>query len=191
MTAATRTFTVDDLIKLGPDARVEVTGGELVEMTPTGGRHVFIVDNLYRLLYPTVEKNRLGYLFTDNLLHVLSASEESVRIARAPDVSFIHRDDVKHDWNVDRPYPAAPTLAVEVMSPDDQIEDVVRKVQEYLDAGTTEVWVVLPREQVVYRYRRGESQVQTYRAPETMDVGALFPGLMLPLADVFALPDLG
>jgi hypothetical protein len=65
---------------------------------------------------------------------------------------------------------------------------VIAKVQEYLDSGTSEVWVVLPRQKTVYRYFRGESQVQTYRDDDTIDVSILFPDLTL--ADIFALPDL-
>ncbi|MBN2303502.1 MAG: Uma2 family endonuclease, partial [Anaerolineae bacterium] len=81
--------------------------------------------------------------------------------------------------------------AVEVMSPDDQFEDVVDKISDYFEAGTAEVWVVLPRQKALYRYRRGESQVQTYRESDSMDVSALFPGLTLALVDIFKLPDLG
>lgn len=190
MPPATRTVSLDDLLRLGSDARIEVVRGEIIEMMPVGGRHVFIVDNIYRLLYATVARDKLGYLFTDNLLYILSASDDEVRVARSPDVSFIQKDEIVQNWDVDRPYPGAPTLAVEVMSPDDQFEDVVDKVQDYFGAGTREVWVVLPRLQTVYRYRRGESQVQTYRAPGELDAGELFPGLVLPLADLFKLPNL-
>lgn len=190
MTTATRAPTVDDLLRLGSDARIEVKEGEIVEMSPTGGRHVFIVDNLYRLVYPVVSGGKLGYLFTDNLLYVLSGESDEVRTARAPDVSFIHKADLVPDWDVDRPYPGAPTLAVEVMSPDDQFEEVVQKIHEYFGAGTAEVWVVLPRQKAVYRYRRGESQVQTYRETDTLDAAPLFPGLTLALPDVFKLPEL-
>ncbi len=191
MAVLARPLTVDDLLRLGSDARVEVVRGEVVEMTPVGGQHVLIVDNIYRLLYATVSDHRLGYLFTDNLLYILAESDDGVRVARAPDVSFIHRDHLVSDWDIERPYPGAPTLVVEVMSPDDQFEDVVQKVEDFFAAGTAEVWVVLPRQKTLYRYRQGQSVVETYRAGESMDASDLFPGLALALADVFKLPDLG
>ncbi len=124
----------------------------------------------------------------DGLLYILS-EEGGVRMARVPDVSFVRKDRIPQEWDMERPFPGAPTLAVEVMSPDDQFEEVVQKVHEYFDADTEEVWVVLPRQKVLYRYRRGEAQVMTYGAADAMDVGTLFPGLTL--ASVFALPDLG
>ncbi|MCZ7541456.1 MAG: Uma2 family endonuclease [Anaerolineae bacterium] len=191
MAVIIRPLTVDDLLRLGSDARVEVVWGEVVEMTPVGGQHVLIVDNIYRMLYATISDHRLGYLFTDNLLYILAEGDDGVRMARSPDVSFIHRDHLVSDWDIERPYPGAPTLAVEVMSPDDQFEDAVQKVADYFAAGTAEVWVVLPRQKTLYRYRRGQSVVETYRAGETLDASELFPGLALALAEVFTLPDLG
>jgi Uma2 family endonuclease len=191
MATVSQAWTVDDLMRLGSDVRVEVVSGDMVEMTPVGGVHAFIVDNFYRLLYPVVSANKLGYVVTDSLIYILSAGTTGVRIARVPDVSFVRKESIPPDWDIERPFPGAPTLAVEVMSPDDQFEDVVAKVHDYFDANTEEVWVVLPRQKTIYRYRRGESQVQTYRGMDTIDASALFPGLVLALADVFALPDLG
>lgn len=191
MAVMARPLTVDDLLRLGSDARVEVVGGEVVTMTPVGGQHVLIVDNIYRLLYTTVSSRKLGYLFTDNLLYILAEGDDGVRVARSPDVSFIHRAHLVSDWDIERPYPGAPTLAVEVISPDDQFEDVVQKVGDYFAAGTAEVWVALPRQKALYRYRQGQSVVETYRAGESMDASDLFPGLALALAEVFTLPDLG
>ena len=189
MATVTRTLTVDDVMKLGSDARVEVVEGEIIEMTPVGGLHNLIAKNILLALDTHVKTHRSGIVFTDSLLYVLS-EQEGVRMARVPDVSFVRKEDIPSAWNMERPFPGAPTLAVEVMSPDDQIEDVVQKVSDYFDAGTAEVWVVLPRQKVLYRYWHGESQVQTYGVSDSMDVSALFPGLTLALADVFALPQL-
>lgn len=189
MTVALYPLTVADLMRLGSDARVEVVNGEIVEMTPVGGRHAFIVNQIFLLLHPVVNQHKLGYLFTDGLIYLLD-EREGVRLARVPDASFVRKAAIPADWDIERPFPGAPTLAVEVMSPDDQFEEVIQKVREYFEAGTEEVWVVLPRQKAIYRYRRGESVVQTYDEPDRMDVGTLFPGLTLALSDVFALPRL-
>ncbi|MEP0761845.1 MAG: Uma2 family endonuclease [Chloroflexota bacterium] len=191
MAVITRPLTVDDLLRLGSDARVEVVRGEVVEMTPVGGLHNWVAKRIAWTLDAYVEEHKSGLVFTDSLLYVLSAEEEEVRLARVPDASYIRTADIPADWDFERPYPGAPTLAVEVMSPDDQFEDVVEKVHDYFAAGTAEVWVVLPRQKAIYRYRQGQSVVETYRAGESMDASDLFPGLALALTDVFTLPDLG
>lgn len=193
MTTATapQTLSVDDLMRLGSDARIEVVEGEIIEMSPVGGLHNWIAKRITWMLETYVQQHKTGLIFTDSLLYVLSSVDAEVRKARVPDASFLHKDDIPAGWDFERPCPGAPTLAVEVMSPDDQFEDVVDKISDYFEAGTAEVWVVLPRQKALYRYRRGESQVQTYRESDSMDVSALFPGLTLALVDIFKLPDLG
>lgn len=190
MTVAAQHITIDDLLRLGADARVEVSEGEIVEMTPVGGLHNWIAKQIVLLLEAYVQAHQSGLVFTDSLLYILREDDTGIRLARVPDVSYVAKRDIPADWDFERPFPGAPTLAVEVMSPDDQFEDVVKKVQDYMQEGTAEVWVVLPRQRTIYRYRRGESAVQTYREDATMDVGALFPGLVLDCAEIFKLPDL-
>lgn len=191
MTTATRAPTVDDLLRLGSDARIEVKEGEIVEMSLVGGLHNWIAKKIAWAMEAYVGQHKTGLVFTDSLLYILSGESEEVRTARVPDASFIRKEDIPAGWDFERPCPGAPTLAVEVMSPDDQFEEVVQKIHEYFGAGTAEVWVVLPRQKAVYRYRRGESQVQTYRETDTLDAAPLFPGLTLALLDVFKLPELG
>ena len=190
MTVATQHVTVADLLRLDPDARVEVVEGEIVEMTPVGGLHNWIAKNIMQLLDVYAREHKSGLVFTDSLLYILSASDAGIRTARVPDVSFVAKHDIPSEWDFERPFPGAPTLAVEVMSPDDQLEDVEQKVRDYFSAGTSEVWLVLPRQETVYRHFRSESVVHLYRAQATMDVGTLFPGLTLDLADIFRRPEL-
>ncbi|MBN1562821.1 MAG: Uma2 family endonuclease [Anaerolineae bacterium] len=190
MTTATRPLTVDDLLRLGSDARIEVVEGEIVDHPAAGGRHAWVCGNILRALDQYVRLHKIGLVFGSGLLHLLAMDGQSVVSARVPDASYIRKADLVPDWDLDRPYPGAPTLAVEVMSPGDEFEDVVQKVGEYFEAGTSEVWVILPQPQIVYRYLRGESTVQTYRGDDSMDVSALFPDLTLALSAIFALPDL-
>lgn len=179
----------DALLALGSDARVEVVDGEIVEMSPVGGLHHFVGGNFYDLLKPFVKQNGLGFVFMDGLIFYLERDGKKVRKARVPDVSFVRKEAVPKEWNIEKPFPGAPTLAIEVVSPDDKIEDVLKKVREYLDAGSEQVWVAYPRSREVHQYLRGESQVRTYTGEALMDVEALFPGLVVSLKDVFALPE--
>jgi len=125
----------------------------------------------------------------DGLIYILATEGPGLRTARVPDVSFVKKEAIPVDWEIERPFPGAPTVAVEVMSPDDEIEDVLQKVREYLNAGTEQVLVIFPKQQEVHQYRRGESQVRTYRGADKLDMGEAVPGLILELASIFALPD--
>lgn len=187
-----RLYTEDELMALGSDARIEVIDGEIVQMSPVGGRHHFIGGNIYRVLDRHVMERDLGHVFMDGLLFLLRKEGRGIKGAQVPDVAFVRKTDIPANWNIDKPFPGAPTLAVEVMSPDDKTEEVLTHVRRYLEAGTEQVWVVYPKEQELHQYVRGlPDQVRVYQGDDTLDGGDLLPGFVLKMQDVFTLPKLG
>lgn len=170
---------------LSSDARVEVVNGEIVEMSPVGGRHDIIAQNINRVIDPFVMGNGVGLVFMDGLMFYLKRSGDRLYQARVPDLSFVRADAIPDDWDDEKPFPGAPTLAVEIMSPDDKVTDVMEKTREYFEAGTEQVWVAYPRTQEVYQYL-GIKEVRIYSDDEPMDVSALFPGLTLTLSQIFS-----
>ncbi|MCA9220086.1 MAG: Uma2 family endonuclease [Planctomycetales bacterium] len=81
----------------------------------------------------------------------------------------------------------APLLAIEVLSPFDKIEDIHGKVDLYLNAGTSLVWIVDPYFQTVQVHRRNAAP-ETFNCEETVGGGEVLPGLRLAVADVFGRP---
>lgn len=79
----------------------------------------------------------------------------------------------------------APDLAVEVVSPGDAGEVIVDKVEQYLSAGTTQVWVVYPDRKSIHVHTPG-GQAQRLSMTDTLTGGELLPGFALPLSDLFA-----
>jgi Uma2 family endonuclease len=67
--------------------------------------------------------------------------------SRFPDVAFVKKERMPKDRR--RFPPIAPDLAVEIISPDDNLDDVWDKVDEYLEQGTQIVWVVIPKKSEV------------------------------------------
>jgi Uma2 family endonuclease len=184
---AEKTVTLESLMALGPDARVEVIDGEVLLMSPVGGIHHVVVTNLFRLLDPHCGD---GLLFPDGLLYLMGSPPGALRDSLVPDLSFIRAERVRPDWDLTRPYPGAPDLAVEVISPNESAEAVQRKVRLYLDKGVEEVWVVYPEARELHQYQREREprMVRVYRNGETLEAPRLFPGMELPLAAIFALP---
>lgn len=129
-------------------------------------------------------------MFYDNLTYLMFSEAGCLRDSFVPDVSFIRLDDLIAGLDITTPYPGVPTLAVEVASPDDKAEEIMKKVRTYLDKGTEQVWVVYPAARELHQYRRDDStRVRLYRAAaEVIDAEPLFPGLQLTLAAVFAMP---
>jgi Uma2 family endonuclease len=185
-------ITEAELMALGSDARVEVVDGEIVEMAPVGMLHQFVGGNIHDPLKAFVKEHDLGYVFYDGLIYLLDQNTTHLRGARVPDISFIRKGMIPKGWNIERPFPGAPTLAVEIVSPDDDAEDLLKRTRDYLRAGSDQVWIAYPSEREVHQHRQGADVVRMYaRDEDVIDVEGLFPGLTLTLSEIFALPDLG
>jgi Uma2 family endonuclease len=76
-----------------------------------------------------------------------------------------------------------PVLAVEILSPSDQHEAIVEKVEVYLEVGTV-VWVVDPDFRTVSVHRPGESPV-TYNDQQELSGDPYLPGFRVGVAKLF------
>lgn len=77
-----------------------------------------------------------------------------------------------------------PILAVEVLSPSDTTEDILLKVQDYLDSDVKLVWVIEPWFRTVTVYRN-DAGPEMYHGDECLKGEPFLPGLEVRVADVF------
>jgi Uma2 family endonuclease len=106
--------------------------------------------------------------------------------ARQPDVAFISKE--RHPILDGVEFPVAPDLAVEVISPSESSNEVLKKVQAYISAGTRLVWTAYADEEMVYVWRPapdGSLNVQAVGINGTLDGGDVLPGFTLKVRDVF------
>lgn len=102
-----------------------------------------------------------------------------------PDVAFLSFSALAADTPralVEIPL-AAPTVAVEILSPDDRRPDVDDKITTYLAAGTALVMVIDPNHQTLALYDDGP--VRTLVAGDVLTHRSL-PGFRLDLTELFA-----
>jgi Uma2 family endonuclease len=184
--------TLDALLRLfAQDKRYEVINGALVEMTPVGGMHVFVVDNTADLIKPNVREHKSGYFFSDGLIYLLDGDPKTLRGTRVPDLSFVRKENIPKDWDIRLPFPGKPDLAIEVVSPGEGAQDVLSKIRDFFRAGTEEVWVLYPDSRELHQHQRDKSTVQVYREDNLFDASTFFPGLIIPIAALFVVPELG
>jgi Uma2 family endonuclease len=163
--------------------RMELAAGRVVTEMPVGRLHAKLAARLLRVLGDFVDKHRLGETHVE-LGHRTSDSPDSVR---APDVSFSAShllEGTASDGFVD----FSPTLAVEVVSPNDRESDMARKVEEYFDAGSERVWIVRPRNKTITVHRPG-GDAHTYSVRDTLsseDAAFAVDGFELSLEQFFA-----
>jgi Uma2 family endonuclease len=78
-----------------------------------------------------------------------------------------------------------PTLAVEVLSPNDTVEEITEKVDEYLAAGVPLVWVVNPYHRTVTVHRPGAAP-ELFNVSHTLSAEPHLPGFQVAVARIFA-----
>ncbi len=186
-----RTVSLDELMRLGSNARVEVINGEIREMSPNGGLHVIVASRVYFALEAHNQTHQLGMVFGGGFMFLMLKPGEppyGLRDSFVPDVSFTRKEDIPASWDINLPFPYAPTLAVEVMSPGNDGNELLEKVRKYLAVGTEQVWVLYSGPKELHQYRKGDSTVRTYRGSEMVDAADLLPGLQLSLSVIFAAP---
>ena len=186
-------ITEDDLIRLdSQDKFYEVANGELVEKSAGVYEHSELVLQILLLLQSHVDQHRLGRVHSSNLLYVLARNEaEGLEVARVPDGSFIRRGRFPKDFDRKRPFPGAPDLAIEIISPSETETVTLAKVRDYLRYGSEEVWVLFPDAKEVYQYRSSDPKtIRIYTGEDVIDTQSLFPGLTLKTSELFVLPEL-
>jgi len=184
--------TENELMSLSEDEWWEVVDGELVktDMGAAGYFHVIVIDNFYDILKPFVRANKLGRVQTDGLTFILHVTDKRVRVSRIPDFSFVRRGRIPKNFNWSRPFPGAPDLAVEVVSPTEKAEETMEKINDYLRYGSEQAWVVYPSSQEVHVFRRDDPKtVHICHSEDTIDTSALFPGLELKVQSLFVIDE--
>jgi Uma2 family endonuclease len=102
---------------------------------------------------------------------------------RNPDVAFVTPERVTK-IDLDRsPIDGAPALAVEVISPTNTAQDMARKTQQYLEAGSRAVWIVQPSLRLVEIH--SAKGIRHVREPEMLGEESLLPGFSLSLRYIF------
>jgi Uma2 family endonuclease len=169
---------------------VEVVDGQLVEMEEAqmaaSYYHVIIIDNLFRTFDPFVHTHDLGRVHTDGLSYILHEDEAGLQVVRIPDFSFIRRVRLPAPTDYGRPFRGHPDLAVEVVSPTEKPDALMRKISDYLRYGTEQVWALYPERSAVHVYRFDDNAPAIYRLGESFMADTLFPGLHIQVKDIFA-----
>lgn len=160
-------------------AKYEFNEGELITVAASPRLlHNRVRDEVGFSMREFVRDHRLGEVTMETDFRL---SEGVVRI---PDIAFIRAERLP---GIDprKRIEGAPDLAVEVVSPADDPEDLVLKVQQYLNSGVRAVWVLYPEARLAYVYRRGE-RPEVRDIHRNLDDPELLPGFSLPLSKVFA-----
>lgn len=161
------------------DKRLEWEDGVIVDMGSSSRLNAVIASRIGYFFNAFVLPNDLGFVTGPDAGFSLKA----VGRVRRPDVAFVSNKHCLELVGVE--FDLAPDLAVEVVSPD---EDVFKKVKEYIRSGTRLVWAVYGDDRVVDVFTptsEGEFRVQELTVSDTLDGGDVLPGFTLPVCEIF------
>ena len=161
--------------------RYELIAGELMMMSPAGGRHGRVAVRVNKLLAIHVDDNELGATFSAETGFQIGVNPDTVR---APDGAFVSQEKMDSLEDDTGYLPFAPDLAVEVISPNDSFAAVESKAFSWLDAGTIVVLLLEPDSETVHVYR-SRSDIAIYRTGETVDVSDVVKDWRFSVGEIF------
>jgi Uma2 family endonuclease len=101
------------------------------------------------------------------------------------DAAFVSHERLAAVEDIDKFFPFAPDLAIEVMSPSNTQREMEEKTALYFGAGARTVWIFNPKKKTVAVYA-SPSDVRILSEQDTLDGGEVLPGFNLDLSRLFA-----
>ena len=113
-------------------------------------------------------------------LNIKVLPEQRVRVAfgryRVPDVCVIWRDQEKEPV-----FTRPPLVCIEILSKDDSLRSLQDRVDDYLNFGVPNIWILDPVKRLAYVCSRGKFQEPDNRTLEVPD-----SPIRIPLDELFA-----
>ena len=175
-------LTVEHLERLPETADVsyELDQGELVEVSSASYLHNRIRDLvLHRLMTHLDKRKDAGAVVAEQWFRL---SEDTVR---APDVALIAPSQLPLLEPERRIQPFSPALAIEITSPSNTFDELARKTQQYLEAGTSAVWIFVTAMRQIHIYS-ATAHPAILTTADLLEDAILLPGFSVRVEELFA-----
>jgi Uma2 family endonuclease len=178
--------TPDDLLRMPDGGKgYELVNGELKELS-VSRKSSHVAGEIYLRVKLHCNANQPGWVFPEGTSY--RCFKDDPGRVRRPDASFITLSRMTAEqYDEDGHCPIVPDLVVEVVSPNDNAEELEEKIDEWLTVGVKVVWVVTPATRTV-RVHRADGGYAFLRAADTLTAPDVLPGFAVPVADLFRLP---
>ncbi len=163
-----------------PDYRMELVGGEIIVMSPSGLESDEVAAAIIAQLSNWVRPRRLGRVTASSAGFIMPNASEDVR---APDAAFIRAEQLRR--TTENYAQLVPALIFEVKSKSDSLAKLRQKIQSFLELGTQVGVLVDPRTRTMEVYRSQQEMV-ILQDGDTLTVPDLLPGWELAVVEVWA-----
>jgi Uma2 family endonuclease len=165
------------------DKRYEWINDQLREKPPMGAKANRAATILIRLLDAFTFEKQLGLVFVYEVGFRIFAAEP--KKVRKPDISFIARGRLPNDEPPSGYVTIPPDLEVEVVPPNDEAEEIERRVADYLGAGVRLMWIIYPTTRSVWVVRKDGTAARLTEDQELSGEDVV-PDFKCPLRTLFA-----
>jgi Uma2 family endonuclease len=173
-------MTLDEFLERTDDDKpaMEYACGEVFQKPMPTTPHAAVQGYLLVVLFQFLTRAGIGRVFPE--LRCIFGPPGRQR-AYVPDLVFVAKERLTSD----RYLRTAPDLAIEIMSPDQDMARMSDKLQFYLLNGVRLVWVIDPEAGTIAELTPGR-EGRTLSAGDTLDGGDVLPGFSIPVAEIFA-----
>ena len=175
-----RRYTPEDLLAMPDGKSYELVDGHLVERK-MGAESSWVGGRLYlRLALFCQEHDRGNVWPADNGYQCFPHRPSLVR---RPDVSFVRFGRLPGDILPEGWIKIPPDLIVEVVTPNDSVEELEEKLDDYRKARVPLVWVIFPKARKAKVLRLGGPPVELGEDDE-LSGEDIIPGFRCPLSEI-------
>lgn len=187
-TVATKLLTAEEFfdwanLPENRDLRFELEKGEIVPVSLPGERHCAVCGNVTGILWNYTRQQGKGYVCPNDMGLILERDPDTVR---GPDVALYTNKASYQDLNP-KFSQKLPTLIVEVLSPSDRPNRMMKRIKEFLSRGVPMVWLLDPEARDLTVHRLNHPGQFIGEQDEVADLAEL-PGFRCPVRDFFSLP---
>ncbi len=104
---------------------------------------------------------------------------------RKPDLALVTLEQTRAAMDGFEPMPE---FVIEVISPNDKINQVQAKVIEYFSAGVEIIWLIFPHTQRVHIYHNSSQQIEECIGDQICSAEPVVEGFKMKAADIFKRP---
>src|ERR1051325_9397050 len=165
------------------DRHFELEAGEVVKVSRPGERHGVACGNGVWVLSNYTRQRKKGYVCSHDMGLVLERDPDTVR---GPDISLYLESRKFKDLEVKWPK-RLPKLIVEVLSPNDRMGKMLKRIAKFLKKGVAMAWLLDPEDETLTIFMPNREPVVLERDEEVAGL-KLLPDFRCKVADFFAMP---
>jgi Uma2 family endonuclease len=175
-----RRYTPEDLLAMPDGKSYELVDGRLVGRN-MGAESSEVGGNLHSNLHVFCRDRDLGKVWpADNGYQCFP---HAPGLVRRPDVSFVKKGRLPGDVSPRGWIKIPPDLAVEVVSPNDIVEELEEKLEDYQKVGVPLVWVIYPERRKARVFRLNGPDLLLSEDDE-LSGEDIIPGFRCPLREI-------